>query len=424
MEKLTLKELAVPMIKAIDSFNYLLKNHHRRVGVACYHIGRQLNLDKEELLELVIAATLHDIGALSIQERDMLVKEDVENPEPHCLMGYQMLSNFEAFRPIAKIIRHHHIRYEDALRMNTDEVDDGCFILHLADRVDVLIAPDEFILMQKARVTEHIRQKVGTVFHPKVFEAFLKASKSDIFWIDINNMTIEQLFDKLDFTLDFDLTFDMILDFAQTISKIIDFRSRFTVSHSYTVAQLAGLIGTFFRWDEVDCKKLKIAGYLHDVGKIGIDPGIIEKPGKLTDEEFQMIKLHPYFTDQILHELNESEWFKDIVDWAGNHHENIQGTGYPHALSGDEVHEGTKILAFSDVITALMEDRPYRKGMPIDEAFSLIKDNIASKISMEIFEELQEHKTEIDQLVAQCKLGTAQEYKDALRVIAETSSAD
>lgn len=77
MEELTLKELALPLIKAIDSFNYLLKSHHRRVAVIAYNIAKELNLSEKDLSELVIAASMHDIGALSIQERDMLIQEDV-----------------------------------------------------------------------------------------------------------------------------------------------------------------------------------------------------------------------------------------------------------------------------------------------------------------------------------------------------------
>ena len=157
MEKLSLKELAVPMIKAIDSFNYLLKSHHRRTAVISYHIGKKLGLKSDYLLELVIAASLHDIGALSVQERDMLIQEDVTNPKPHCVMGYHMLKSFDVFRDIAKIIKHHHIIYKDSLNMKKGEVIFSSHIIHLADRIDVLLSPDAFILSQKKSVTEKIK---------------------------------------------------------------------------------------------------------------------------------------------------------------------------------------------------------------------------------------------------------------------------
>ena len=162
-----------------------------------------------------------------------------------------------------------------------------------------------------------------------------------------------ELLEKIDFDIDVEMNMDKILEFALTISRIIDFRSKFTAAHSYTVAHLAKFIASTLGYDDEVCKKLEIAGYLHDIGKIGIDPALIEKKGSLTEEEFTMMKLHPYFTGQILSELNSSLWFRDIVTWAKNHHEKIDGTGYPSSLDAIHIDEPTKILQFADVITAL-----------------------------------------------------------------------
>lgn len=403
MEKLTLKELAIPMIKAIDSFNYLLKSHHRRVAVIAYNIAKELNLSDNDLFELIIAAALHDIGALSVQERDMLIQEDVSNPEPHCIMGYCMLSSFDVFHNVAQIIKHHHIKYEDSLKIKDETIFFASHIIHLADRVDVLINQDIFILNQKEHIIESIQHKMGTIFHPEVFEAFKKVSKADIFWIEINNMNMEQLFRKLNFSLDFDLTIDSILDFALTISHIIDYRSKFTATHSYTVAHLAHKIGQYFNFSEEQCKKLMIAGYLHDIGKIGIDPGLLEKNGPLTQEERNLMRLHPYYTGQILNELSTSEWFKEIVTWAERHHEKADGSGYPFALKDSELDDGTRILAFSDIITALMEKRPYRNCLSADDAFNLIEKELAEYVSNEMFEVIKQHKDEISALVWECQ---------------------
>ena len=317
MEKMSLKELAVPMIKAIDSFNFLLKSHHRRTAVISYYIGKELNLNDNELIDLVLAAALHDIGALSVQEKRMLIEEDVLRPRPHCLMGCNMLSSFDAFQNIARIIKHHHVRYEESLGVEEGEILFQSHIVHLADRCDILINPAVFILNQKRKVVDKIREKSGMLFHPRVFEAFEEIAKKDIFWIEINYLTMDQLFRRIDFSIDYELGIDELLDFARTISRIIDFRSRFTASHSYTVAHLAYLIAGYFGFSEERRTKLMIAGYLHDIGKLGVDPALIEKEGGLTDEEFNMVKLHTYFTGQILSELNASEWFSEIVRWGG-----------------------------------------------------------------------------------------------------------
>ncbi len=409
MENMTLRSLAIPLIKSIDSFNYLLRSHHRRTAIISYYLGKQLKLGKEQMGDLVIAASLHDIGALSVQERDTLVQEDVETPHPHCRMGYRMLSIFDVFANVAQIIKHHHVRFDEAASYN-DTIPFQSFIIHLADRVDINISPDVFILNQKTKVTDAIMKREGTLFHPEVCAAFLEVCSADIFWIEIGNMTIEQLFDKIEFDRFTELTREHTQQFALMVSRIIDFRSEFTAAHSYTVAQLASSIGTMLTLDEDDCFKLSIAGLFHDIGKIGIDPGYIEKNGPLLEEEYNQVKLHSYYTGQILNELGDSGWFHDIVKWAKDHHEKIDGSGYPYALSGDDMVLGARIIAYSDVISALMEDRPYRKGLTIDVVFDLIKERFASAIDPGIFPVLEQHKEEIAAIVNRCQRESLQVY--------------
>ena len=411
MEKLSLKELAVPVIKAIDSCNYLLKSHHRRTAVIAYHIGKKMGLEHDQLFTLVISAAIHDVGALSVQERDLLVREDVQNPRAHCDMGCKMLSSFEPFAAVAQVIKHHHVRYASSLDMPEGEVLLESHILHMADRVDILINPDIFVLKQKSAVVDKIRANVGTVFHPQVFEAFLAAAVPDIFWIEINNLELDQLFRRVDSSLNFALSIDNILEFALTISRIIDFRSHFTASHSYTVANLAYEIGKLFGFSHERCLKLKISGYLHDIGKIGIDPGLIEKNGPLTDDEFDLVKLHTYYTGQILSSLSISEWFNEIVVWAQNHHEKSDGSGYPYSLQEENLDIGCKILAFSDVIAALMEDRPYRKSLSIDTAFEIIREKLATKISPEMFEVIAQQKQKINDIVEKSHKNVLSTYR-------------
>ena len=410
MEKLSLKELAVPVIKAIDSCNYLLKSHHRRTAVIAYHIGKKMELDHGQLFKLIISAAIHDVGALSVQERDLLIREDVQNPRPHCDMGYKMLSSFAPFADVAKVIKHHHIRYASSPKMPEGEVPLESHILHLADRVDISVNPEVFVLKQKSIVVEKIRANVGTVFHPQVFEAFAAAAVPDIFWIEINNLELDQLFRRVDSSLNFILSLDNILEFALTISRIIDFRSHFTASHSFTVANLAYEIGKIFGFSPERCLKLKISGYLHDIGKIAVDPGLIEKHGPLTEDEFDLVKLHTYYIEQILSSVRISEWFNEIVTWAQNHHEKMDGSGYPYSLQDESLDVGCKILAFSDVIAALMEDRPYRKSLSIDTAFEIIKDKLAAKISPTMFEVIAQHKQEINVIVEQSHKNVLSDY--------------
>jgi HD-GYP domain-containing protein (c-di-GMP phosphodiesterase class II) len=409
VEKITLKEFALPLIKSIDSFNYLLKSHHRRVAVISYFIGKKMGLSEKLLTDLVIAAAMHDIGALSVQERDMLIQEDVERPEPHCLMGHKMLANFSVFEDISRIIKHHHIKYEELGRIK-DAVKLESHIIHLADRVDISITPDIFILNQKQQVRDRIISKRGSTFHPEVCDAFTEVAKADIFWMEINNMTLEQVFNKLNTDLYYDLTRKQMIEFSLVVSRIIDFRSKFTASHSFTVGQLAYNIGKILCYDEDKCTKLLIAGYFHDIGKVGIDTAYIEKPGPLTEEEFNLVKLHTYYTGQILNELSKSDWFIEIIFWATHHHEKKDGTGYPYAKTDAELCEESRIIAFSDIISALMENRPYRAGMSAKEAFGIIEKSIAPKIDSELFSTIKKEIENLNVIVQDCQRESREIY--------------
>ena len=213
-----------------------------------------------------------------------------------------------------------------------------------------------------------------------------------MFWFNINNWSIELLFKKIRVTKELRLSVESLIDFSLVLSKVIDYRSRFTSSHSYTVAHLASLIGGYFNFSQEKRKKLLIAGYLHDIGKLGIDPGLLEKEGPLNDAEFNIMKMHVYYTGLILSELSVSDWFSEIVMWAERHHEKSDGHGYPYSVSGDSLDVGVKILAFSDIISALMETRPYRESLSIDDAFNIIRTKIADSLSIEMFKEIEKHE--------------------------------
>ena len=97
--------------------------------------------------------------------------------------------------------------------------------------------------------------------------------------------------------------------------------------------------------------------------------------------------------------------------WAKNHHEKVDGSGYPYSLQDENLDVGSKILAFSDVIAALMEDRPYRKSLPIDTAFEIIRKSISAKISDQMFDVIEGHKDEINAIVLQCQQNIREQYR-------------
>ena len=147
-----------------------------------------------------------------------------------------------------------------------------------------------------------------------------------------------------------------------------------TYTHSMNVALISNVIGTWLNLSNADLETLMIAGMLHDIGKLRIPPEIIQKPGKLTDEEYEIIKKHPLYGYDILKDKNLNPKIKLV---ALQHHERYDGKGYPYGLKGTEIDLFSGIVAIADVYDAMTADRVYRKGIcpfPVLEHMELQKD--------------------------------------------------
>ena len=156
---------------------------------------------------------------------------------------------------------------------------------------------------------------------------------------------------------------------TKLMSRIIDCRSSFTAMHSAGVAAVAKELARLCGMSPDDIIKMEIAGNLHDVGKLVVPREILEKPGKLTDEEFNIIKEHAYYTRYVLKDIIG---FGKIANWAGFHHEKLDGHGYPFHLSSDQLDLGSRIMAVADIFSAITEVRPYRDGMKQEQAINVV----------------------------------------------------
>jgi len=391
----TLKGLIMSFTKSVDLYNYLLKNHHRRTAIVAYSIGKEMDLTKKELSDLVIAAALHDIGALTVKERDDLIQMDVINPMPHARIGSYMLESFELFSKISRIIYYHHWSYEKDREWvrEVGEVPIQSYIIHVADRIEILIDANRPILLQKNKITETIHSYKDTLFHPKVVEAFDCASAHDKFWLDIDNLEMSALLEEaISDSYAVELTLEMLEEFAFTISKIIDTRSEFTISHSFGVSEVAYKMAELLEFDEVRKRKIRVAGLLHDIGKIAIPPSIIEKKGSLDADERIEVQTHAYYSFLILQNM---EGLGEIVKWACNHHENHDGSGYPMNLS-EGLTEEMDIIAYADIFTALSENRPYRASLSTDKILEILGSDFIEKHGEHVYEVIREHVEEID----------------------------
>lgn len=153
---------------------------------------------------------------------------------------------------------------------------------------------------------------------------------------------------------------------AILLAETLDLRDPATAQHSKTVGSLAQATAARLGFSPQEVERVRIAGLVHDLGKIGISDAVLLKPGRLTEDEFAEIERHPEIGARILEHANLPE----IAAWVLDHHERIDGHGYPRGLAGEEIPIESRILAVADSYEAMIAERPYREGLGFDEAIA------------------------------------------------------
>jgi HD-GYP domain-containing protein (c-di-GMP phosphodiesterase class II) len=150
----------------------------------------------------------------------------------------------------------------------------------------------------------------------------------------------------------------------------VDAKSRWTAGHSIRVTRYAVELAQAIKLPESEIEKVNLSGLLHDLGKIGIPDAILNKPDKLTDEEWKVMKQHPIIGYEMLKDI--WQFRGSILDGVLYHHERVDGKGYPFGLRGEDIPFMGRLLAIADGFDAMTSDRPYRAGMSKEEALEVL----------------------------------------------------
>jgi putative nucleotidyltransferase with HDIG domain len=242
-----------------------------------------------------------------------------------------------------------------------------------------------------ARAEEVAKARRKTWFDPDVVDAFLSLTKDGSLWKDIRAPELGPEISRLEPEDQVvEVTPERLDLVAEAFSQIIDAKSPFTYTHSEGVTEVAVAIAKQLDFEPEALRDLKRAALLHDIGKLGVSNSILDKPGRLTDEEFGTIKNHPRLTYGILSRVSA---FQPIAQTAANHHEKLDGTGYHRGITGDDLDRPSRILAVADIFDALSKDRPYRAAMPMEKVISILDSDSGDKLcpeSVDILKELIE----------------------------------
>ncbi|ACB83895.1 HD-GYP domain-containing protein [Natranaerobius thermophilus] len=362
----SLFELTMSFSDAMDLVSPEVVDHHKKVAYIAGELGREYGLDVDKTKDLVIAGLLHDSGALSLRERLDALSFEAKAPHRHAEMGYRLFKNFKPLKQVAKAIRYHHVawnRQEEIKKQTGEEVPIESHIIHLADRISVLVNRDKTMLngYDRQKITARVVKEKGELFSPELVEVFQQIAEREYFWLDITYPGLGERLLAKNYQSKIDLTITELVELAEVFRHLIDFKSSFTATHSSGVAATAKELAAKTGFSQLECDLMDIAGSLHDLGKLAVPNKILDKPEKLTEEEYDIIKNHTYYTYRSLERIPQL----DLVNqWASLHHERLDGKGYPFKYSEYNLPLGSKIMAVADVFTAITENRPYRKKMP------------------------------------------------------------
>ena len=162
---------------------------------------------------------------------------------------------------------------------------------------------------------------------------------------------------------------------VQALIRAVEARDPYTAGHSERVMLYSILIGKKLGLSAEELQLLSMGALIHDIGKVGVPDYVLNKPGKLTDEEFELVKLHPAVGDRMIEGIPSLAPMRPIVRW---HHEKLNGRGYPDRLEGDEIPLMVRIVTVCDIFDALTSSRSYRGAMPWQKAVDILREEVES----------------------------------------------
>ncbi|MBC7329930.1 HD domain-containing protein [bacterium] len=435
-QKISPTEVFVALSTVLDLAHPELSNHHKVCAYISLKIAEEMELEEELRRNLFFSALVHDIGILSLRESIEVHQIEATDPHRHAYIGYCLLRNNSFFTKVVpqagNILLYHHAPWremenasvrtnllEAVIKTTEEEISIASYILSLADKVSILIKPDKFILHQAGDIRRTIEGLALKLLPENVIEAFISVSSKESFWLELVSPYLDSLlFEKANFP-SIPLDWEEELSIAYLICDITDFKSPFTSVHSFSVGELAERIASFCGFSKEELKMIKMAGYMHDLGKLAVPTEVLEKNGRLTPEEFEVVKAHPFYTYMV---LSRVKGWEKIRDWASFHHEHLDGTGYPFHLKEEDLDLGSRIMAVADVFSALREYRPYRGVMGKEDVIGILKKLVEDRaLDGELVSIVEERYDELDTAFLQAQFSMLNHYQRFWQSLAHIS---
>jgi HD-GYP domain-containing protein (c-di-GMP phosphodiesterase class II) len=400
------------------------------------HIGREIGLSQDELWELYYTLLLKDLGCSSNAARicELYLTDDLNFKHGFKTIGDSLpqVLKFvlkhtglkaglaERFRSVLTILRdgpriaHELIatrcqRGADIARLLRfpDGVANGIYSLdeHFNGRgkPDGLVGEAIPVYARIALLAQVIdvfhtsegpesalseaREHAGHWFDPTLVQAFERAAGQAQFWKTLRSKTIDREVQALEpAAREISLDDEYLDDIAAAFGEVVDSKSPYTSGHSIRVALYTDMIGEALGLSPERRRWLKRGALLHDVGKLGVSNTVLDKAGKLDEEEWSAVRLHAQYTEAILSRIGA---FSELARIAAAHHERLDGGGYPRGVKADQISIETRIITAADIFDAITAERPYRSAIPIPRALEMMAETVGTAIDPDCFEALK-----------------------------------
>lgn len=358
--------------------------HAWRVAILAEKLAQKIL--PEYRTQIYYAGLLHDIGAISLPEHVVHytdIREHFTNPIlfNHPEKSAQIVKQISPLFLAADMIMDHHEQWDGSgypRGLAGNSINLGGQILRIADTFDILARVKPPLNLNGMKTSLSARR--GTEYSNLIYELMVTTLEEGEFFNEI--MDEKKVSDMVLNTTKGLPNMDMNScrtepnEIIRVFAKVIDAKHSYTAGHSERVAEYTYILAKALDIPEVEAQKLKVAGYLHDAGKVAVPRNILDKPGRLTIDEFKLMKRHPVYTMEILSMVSS---LKDLVVIAGGHHERYDGAGYPDGLSGEAIPFGARIMAVADAYDAMTSRRPYQRQRDTTEAKDVLIKNSGSQ---------------------------------------------
>ena len=363
--------------------------HSMRVSALCAAMGKRLGYDGDALSALATCALFHDNALTEYHLSEKELSENGKNMLLHCEKGQNNVSWLPFKKSTEGFVLYHHERGNGSGPFGKKE---GEFpleaaLLAAADSVDAIFQLQHVDESRLPALREEISaqpNKYATQLAVNVLVEIL----DDVMLESLRDENIYQTLERNLPRWEVDVCDSAVFSIAGFIAHVIDFKSEFTRKHTSQIANRAWVMANYYGYSQEERAALYLAASLHDIGKIVTPTTILEKPGKLDADEFQIIKGHVRQTNDWLSEIPN---FGLIRNWAADHHEKLSGSGYTFGKKDNELDFNARLVACLDIYQAVCEPRPYHDARSHTETMAILYD-MADKglIDIKIVKDLDE----------------------------------